>query len=236
MGRDSASSQPPLGPLPVIGRAAPSSESALQQIVSTRLPLDTGEFQLYLFSDNQDQKDHMALVCGDVRQAEGVLVRVHSECFTGEVLGSKRCDCRDQLNDSLAMIAAVGKGVLVYLRQEGRGIGLRDKLRAYNLQDAGYNTAEANLLLGHPPDARHYGVAVNILQCLEVISVRLLTNNPAKTTELEQFGVEVCERVPLVPHLTPENQTYLKTKIATMGHKLRFEVGPNGTTYLVASD
>ncbi|HET7035715.1 MAG TPA: GTP cyclohydrolase II [Thermomicrobiaceae bacterium] len=196
---------------------------ALRRLVSTRLPTAQGSFRLCLY-DSADGKEHLALVLGEVAGRAGVLVRVHSECFTGDVLGSLRCDCGEQLRRSLELIAAEGCGVLVYLRQEGRGIGLLDKLRAYNLQDQGYDTVDANLLLGHEPDERDYRVAAEMLDELDVRSIRLLTNNPAKLTALRALGVRVAGRVPLHTAAGPENLAYLTTKARRMAHQL--EPGP----------
>ncbi len=151
---------------------------------------------------------------------EAVPVRLHSECFTGDVLGSLRCDCGEQLHRAMEYIAREGRGVVVYLRQEGRGIGLLDKLRAYNLQDEGYDTVEANLLLGHQADERNYDIGVAILRDLGVRSVRLLTNNPAKVQALEAAGLRVVERVPLEPTIHEENRFYLETKVRRMRHLL----------------
>jgi GTP cyclohydrolase II len=188
--------------------------------VSARLPTDLGEFQLYLYTSDLDHKEHLALVLGDVQGQGEVLTRVHSECFTGDVLGSRRCDCGEQLQYAMQSIAAAGSGVVVYLRQEGRGIGLLDKLRAYNLQDQGYDTVEANLLLGHQADERDYTVAAEILQDLGVQSIRLLTNNPVKITHLQELGVQVTERIPLEPTVNADNYHYLFTKAQRMNHLL----------------
>lgn len=185
-----------------------------------RIPTPYGEFQLHLFRVGDHAEEHLALVMGAVSGLAGVLVRVHSECFTGDVLGSLRCDCGEQLQRALRTIARAGQGVLVYLRQEGRGIGLLDKLRAYNLQDAGYDTVEANLLLGHPADGRDYTAAHLILQALGVESVRLLTNNPAKVESLARLGTRVIERVPLLPQVQAENARYLQTKRERLHHWL----------------
>jgi len=173
------------------------NESEVELVVNARVPTATGEFQLCLYHDGKDSQEHLALVMGVVRQAEGVLVRLHSECFTGDVLQSLRCDCGEQLRRSLELIAAEGAGVLVYLRQEGRGIGLRDKLLAYNLQDGGLDTVDANLALGHQADERDYSAAACILADLGVRSVRLMTNNPTKIEGLRALGVRIVDRVPL---------------------------------------
>jgi GTP cyclohydrolase II len=193
-----------------------------------RIPTDLGEYQLCLYVTNQDDKEHLAVVIGDVQDQSDVLVRVHSECFTGDVLGSRRCDCGEQLQRSMEMVAAAGAGVVIYLRQEGRGIGLLDKLRAYNLQDQGYDTVDANLALGHQADERDYTVAAHILDDLGVRSIRLLTNNPGKILSLRKLGVPVMERVPLQSTVNADNAQYLFTKALRMNHLLdmdAFSVG-----------
>ncbi|MGH2581475.1 MAG: GTP cyclohydrolase II [Anaerolineales bacterium] len=192
----------------------------VQRVVSSRLPAKHGEFQILLYTNNLDDKDHLALVLGDLSASDPILVRVHSECLTGEVLGSKRCDCGEQLETSLQMISQAGRGLLIYLRQEGRGIGLRDKLRAYNLQDEGLDTVEANLALGHQADDRDYDIASLMLKDLGISRVALLTNNPNKIEELQRLGIEVVERIPLQGQVTPENARYLSTKAARMQHLL----------------
>ena len=161
--------------------------------VSTRIPTDYGDFQLCFYSNTQDSKEHLALFMGDLSQHQSVLARVHSECFTGDVLGSRRCDCGEQLDCSMKMISEVGIGVIVYLRQEGRGIGLLEKLRAYNLQDKGLDTVDANLELGHEADARDYSLAAHIFRDLGVSSVDLITNNPGKIHALEDLGIVVSK-------------------------------------------
>jgi 3,4-dihydroxy 2-butanone 4-phosphate synthase/GTP cyclohydrolase II len=195
----------------------------IQKLVSTRLPTFAGEFQLSLFQTETDNKEHLALAMGDMEDSEGVLVRVHSECFTGDVLGSYRCDCGEQLAQAMAMIAENGQGVVLYLRQEGRGIGLLEKLKAYNLQDQGYDTVDANLLLGHQADERDYTVAAQMLQSLGVKSIRLITNNPSKIDALEKLGVQVVGRTPLNPTLHPENEEYIRTKVNRMNHLIDLE-------------
>ncbi len=196
----------------------------VQRVASARIPTPFGEFQLHLYSNNQDGKEHLALVMGDVCDQADVLTRLHSECFTGDVLGSLRCDCGEQLELAMQKIAEAGQGVLVYLRQEGRGIGLLSKLRAYNLQDAGYDTVDANLLLGHRADERDYTPAGCILRDLGVRSVRLMTNNPTKLEALKALGVPVTERVPLPPTVHKHNQMYLDTKARRMHHWLDLPV------------
>jgi 3,4-dihydroxy 2-butanone 4-phosphate synthase/GTP cyclohydrolase II len=195
----------------------------IEKKVQARIPTAQGEYRLHLYVDDRDDKEHLALVLGDVQDKPAVLVRVHSECFTGDVLGSMRCDCGEQLHRSLQLIAEAGEGVLIYLRQEGRGIGLLDKLRAYNLQDEGYDTVEANLALGHQADERDYTVAARILEELGVRSVQLLTNNPSKIEHLRQLGIPVVRRVPLEATITSENAEYLFTKALRMNHLLNLE-------------
>jgi GTP cyclohydrolase II len=192
----------------------------IKQVVSARIPIPEAQCCLFYYSNNQDDKEHLALVIGDVCGRRNVLVRLHSECFTGDVIRSLRCDCGSQLQLATQMISWEGQGVILYLRQEGRGIGLRDKLLAYNLQDLGYDTVDANLRLGHEADERDYEIAAAILEDLGVYSVRLLTNNPSKIEGLKSFGVEVASREPLQPQVTSENLKYLTTKAMRMGHLL----------------
>lgn len=199
---------------------------AIQQMACTRLPTEAGVFTLCLYHNNHDDKEHLSLIMGDVKGGNNVLVRVHSECFTGDVLGSLRCDCGPQLNRAMELIAEEGAGVIIYLRQEGRGIGLLEKLRAYNLQDQGYDTVDANIMLGHQADARDYTIAADILQNIGVQSVRLLTNNPDKIESLQKLGVHVTERVPLQTRVTAENAAYLATKVARMRHLLNTDLFP----------
>lgn len=196
---------------------------SVTQLVRARIPTPEGKFDLCLYANNQDGKEHLALVTGDVAERPDVLVRVHSECFTGDVLGSLRCDCGLQLEQSMKLIAAEGAGIILYLRQEGRGIGLANKLRAYNLQDRGYDTVDANLALGHRMDERDYTTAALILKDLGVRSVRLLTNNPLKTESLLELGVAVTSRVPLPSLVNPENAAYLMTKVQRMRHMLSLD-------------
>ena len=194
------------------------SVDRINRLVCARIPAIEGEFKLCLYDSSQDEKEHLALVMGDVSGKDDILVRVHSECFTGDVLGSTRCDCGEQLAHSMQMIAQEGAGVIIYLRQEGRGIGLLDKLKAYNLQDEGYDTVEANLLLGHQPDERDFAMAAYILKDLQVKSVQLLTNNPEKIETIESLGISVKKRVRIAPTVTPENHKYLHTKVERMNH------------------
>ena len=198
---------------------------SVRSLTHTRIPTVHGEYRLHLYENNQDNKDHLALVYGDIKTKDNVLVRVHSECFTGDVIGSLRCDCGEQLDASMRLIAEHGSGVLLYLRQEGRGIGLLSKLQAYELQDEGYDTVEANLMLGHGADERDYTIGARILEDLGVQSVRLLTNNPEKIESLEHEGIAVAERVPLNPHLNQHNTDYLQTKVERMRHML--DLGPS---------
>ena len=190
----------------------------VNRMASARIPTEYGEFELLLYAEKSSNKEHLALVMGDLRSARPVLTRIHSECFTGDVLGSRRCDCGDQLNKAMQLIAAEGAGVIAYLRQEGRGIGLLDKLRAYNLQDSGYDTVDANTMLGHAPDERDYTIAAHIFEDLGVSAVRLMTNNPDKIKALEQSGVRVVERIPLQTTIHTENAFYLQTKASRMHH------------------
>ncbi|MGZ4958218.1 MAG: GTP cyclohydrolase II [Methylomonas sp.] len=191
-------------------------------ITSARIPTEYGDFRLNYYSNTQDKKEHLAFCMGDVAEADHVLVRIHSECFTGDVLGSRRCDCGEQLDRSLQLIASQGAGVLVYLRQEGRGIGLLQKLRAYNLQDQGYDTVDVNLLLGHGADERDYSLAARILEDLGVKSVLLMTNNPLKIGALQAEGITINTRIPLEAAVNPDNKAYLLTKAHRMDHLLRF--------------
>ncbi len=188
----------------------------LERYAEADLPTEHGTFRILVYRDGK--KEHVAMVFGDVRGAEEVMVRVHSECFTGEVLGSLRCDCRDQLDLALSRIAAEGSGVVVYLRQEGRGIGLGNKIRAYALQDQGIDTVNANLALGFDADARSYEVAAAVLADLGVESVRLLTNNPGKLDGLTEAGVVVAEQMPHWTGANEHSEGYLKIKKLKMGH------------------
>ncbi len=197
------------------------SETSIVHRVTSRIPTRYGTFQLMLFESLPDGKEHLALLMGNVRAREAVGVRIHSECFTGDVLGSLRCDCGEQLERAMQLIADWGRGVILYLRQEGRGIGLRDKLLAYNLQDNGLDTVEANLRLGHQADERDYTVAALILRQLGPRSINLLTNNPAKIQELRRLGIMVATRTPLETPPRPENLGYLITKATRMDHLLK---------------
>lgn len=182
------------------------------------LPTRFGHFRVAAFSNNQDDKEHVALIHGEVVGARDVPARLHSECLTGDALGSLRCDCRDQLEAALQYLGKQERGVLLYLRQEGRGIGLLNKIRAYALQDQGLDTVEANLALGFRDDERDYAIAAHMLQTLRVRSIRLLTNNPNKVKQLRHYGVVVSERVPHVLPPNVHNVFYLRTKAARSGH------------------
>lgn len=197
------------------------TETHVERIATTTLPTALGDFNAVGYQITVDDSEHIALVHGDLSGSEPVLTRVHSECLTGDVFGSQRCDCGPQLHEALELIIKEGRGVVVYLRgHEGRGIGLLAKLQAYSLQDQGRDTVDANLDLGLPADARHYGAATQILKDLGVESVRLMTNNPDKTSSLEAYGIRVVERVALTPRPNDHNIAYLTTKRDRMGHQL----------------
>lgn len=206
------------------------SKSTVSRMASARIPTEYGDFQLCYYTNTQDKKEHLAFYMGNFADAEDVLVRVHSECFTGDVLGSLRCDCGEQLNRALALVASEGLGVVIYLRQEGRGIGLLQKLRAYNLQDQGYDTVDANLMLGHEADERDYSLAARILEDLKVKAVRLITNNPSKISALEAEGIKVTSRVIQNIAVNSENENYLRTKAKRMDHLLPFKSIPTTIT------
>lgn len=195
------------------------TETLVRRAVETKLPTSYGgEFTLIVYENDVDDKEHLAFVKGDINGDEPILVRVHSECLTGDVFGSMRCDCGDQLRTAMAMMEEEGKGVLVYMRQEGRGIGLVNKIKCYRLQDEGMDTVEANEALGFLPDPRDYGVGAQILHDLGVRKMRLITNNPRKRKGLEGYGLSVVERVPLEIRPTENNIHYLKTKREKLGH------------------
>ncbi|UQA56685.1 GTP cyclohydrolase II [Polyangium aurulentum] len=191
------------------------------------LPTRVGRFRIVAFWNNRDAKEHVAMIHGDVVGAEDVPTRLHSECLTGDVMGSLRCDCRDQLLEGLRRIQSMERGILLYLRQEGRGIGLINKVRAYALQDQGLDTVEANLALGFRDDERDYSVAAHMLSSLEVKSVRLITNNPNKIAQLEQYGVTVGGRIPHVIPPNDYNRFYLETKAKRSGHYIDTEGKPH---------
>jgi GTP cyclohydrolase II len=182
------------------------------------LPSRFGQFQVVAFYNNRDGKEHAAFIHGDITGKENVPVRMHSECLTGDVAGSLRCDCRDQFETAMRMIGQMDNGILLYLRQEGRGIGFINKIRAYSLQDSGYDTVQANLALGFRDDERDYSVASHMLESLKVNSIRLMTNNPKKLNDLTTYGVKITERIPLVIPPNPYNEFYLLTKAEKSGH------------------
>lgn len=190
-----------------------------QQALKVKMPTEYGDFELSLFED-QDQKEHLLLSKGDIQSGEPLLVRIHSECMTGDVFGSHRCDCGEELHKAMRMIQKEGRGAIIYLRQEGRGIGLKKKLESYRLQEKGLDTYEANVALGHRPDERHYDFAINILKSLNIRQIRLLTNNPDKMGELKEAGIEIAQRVPLEVPLHKENVNYMTTKKIKFHHQL----------------
>lgn len=196
------------------------TERLVHRLAEARLPTKFGEWRIIGYKNDVDDHEHVALVHGHVKDESRVLVRMHSKCLTGDVFHSQRCDCGWQLDTAMAMISAEGRGVIVYLDQEGRGIGLLNKLKAYQLQDEGKDTVEANEALGFAPDLRNYGIGAQILLDLGLRSMRVLTNNPRKLVGLEGYGLEVEDRVPIVPPSTSENAHYLKTKQAKLGHLL----------------
>jgi len=185
-----------------------------------KLPTTHGDFRIRVFHEEKTGFDHVALTLGDMDGPDPVLVRVHSECLTGDAFSSLRCDCGAQLDAALKQIQNIGWGCLVYLRQEGRGIGLHAKIQAYNLQDKGADTHDANLMLGHPVDARNYEIASVILNSIGIKKICLMTNNPEKTKQLSKFGIEVEETMPLIVGVVEENREYLVTKVDRMGHSI----------------
>jgi GTP cyclohydrolase II len=195
-------------------------KASIEDKVQTRIPTNHGEFILHYYTNTLDEKEHVAFVKGEVAGKDNVPVRIHSECFTGDVLGSRRCDCGEQLDKALGIINQAGSGVLIYLRQEGRGIGLLKKLQAYNLQDQGLDTVDANIKLGHLADERQYDIAALILSSLEVKSIQLITNNPQKIDELTKLGVHVNDRIAIETRIHDDNFDYLKTKVERMRHML----------------
>jgi 3,4-dihydroxy 2-butanone 4-phosphate synthase/GTP cyclohydrolase II len=200
-------------------------EKLVERVADAKLPTRYGDFVTVAYSSVVDAEEHIALVMGDIKPDEPTLVRVHSQCTTGDIFGSLRCDCGPQMDMALEAIAKEGKGVFLYMRQEGRGIGLHNKIRAYALQDSGMDTVEANVELGFAPDLRWYGIGAQILADLGVKKLKLLTNNPKKVVGLEAYGLELVDRVPIVVPPNPENQQYLETKRLKMGHLLDEPLG-----------
>lgn len=193
-------------------------EKLVQQVEVVKLPTEYGDFDLHLYRSTTDGQHHLALVKGEVAGKANVLVRVHSECLTGDVFGSQRCDCGPQLHQAMRQVAEEGRGVIVYMRQEGRGIGLVNKIKAYKLQEKGYDTVEANLKLGYKMDLREYGLGAQILVDLGLKTIRLLTNNPKKVVGLDGYGLEIVEQVPIRVKPNPHNERYLQTKREKLGH------------------
>jgi 3,4-dihydroxy 2-butanone 4-phosphate synthase/GTP cyclohydrolase II len=193
-------------------------ERLIYKVATAQLPTDFGQFQIHAYASDVDDREHLALTLGEVSGKDDVLVRVHSECLTGDAFGSRRCDCGEQLRRAMMMIAEEGEGVLLYMRQEGRGIGLKNKICAYELQDRGLDTVEANIRLGFKPDLRDYGIGAQILQDLGLTSIRILTNNPKKVVGLEGYGLTISEQIPLSVKPNRYNYRYLKTKRDRMGH------------------
>lgn len=195
-------------------------EKLVERVETINMPTDYGNFDLHLYRSKIDGQHHIALVRGDVAGQKNVLVRVHSECLTGDVFGSRRCDCGPQLQQAMRQVAEAGRGVIVYMRQEGRGIGLAPKIKAYKLQEQGYDTVEANQKLGYGMDLREYGLGAQILADLGLKTIRLLTNNPKKVVGLEGYGLKITEQVPIRVKPNPHNERYLKTKREKLGHLL----------------
>ena len=206
------------------------SEKLVERVVEARIPTEFGTYTAFGFKSLVDDRQHIALVYGDIGDGEGVLTRVHSECLTGDVFGSMRCDCGDQLNWALQHIAEEGRGVVLYIRgHEGRGIGLLHKLAAYRLQDEGLDTVDANVNLGLPVDSRDYGVGAQILYDLGVRSMKLMTNNPTKRAGIEGYGLSIIDTLPIPVSANAENRDYLSTKATRMGHEFDLEAGPDQT-------
>jgi len=197
-------------------------KASVRVVAMAELPTRFGEFHIIAFENNIDGKEHVAITKGDVIGAQDVPVRLHSECLTGDALGSLRCDCRDQLEAALTAIGKMDKGMVLYLRQEGRGIGLTNKIRAYSLQDQGLDTVEANHALGFRDDERDYAVAAQMLQALKIDSIQLMTNNPKKINQLKQYGIQVTDRIPHIMQPNDHNRFYLQTKAAKSGHLIDF--------------
>src|SRR3984885_2599325 len=203
-------------------------DSLIEEIVRVDMPTQFGHFKLIAFKEKNTSNEHLALVKGEWKPDEPVLVRVHSSCFTGDILGSFRCDCGDQLHEAMRLVEQEGQGVILYMNQEGRGIGLLNKLRAYKLQEEGMDTVEANLHLGFPMDKRDYGVGAQILRYLGISKLRLISNNPRKRAGLLGYGLEIVESVPVEIHPNPHNEKYLKTKRDKLGHEI-LAISPKGS-------
>ena len=196
------------------------NEKLMEISVKAKMPTAQGEFEIVGFDNKLDDKEHIALIKGDLEGKEDVLIRIHSECFTGDILGSLRCDCGSQLKRAMKRVNEEGEGAVLYLRQEGRGIGLLNKLRAYTLQDNGADTVEANVKLGFDPDMRDYSIAAQMIKALGIKSVRIMTNNPEKIKGLEEYGIKVTGREAIETGFNPSNERYMKTKKEKMGHIL----------------
>jgi 3,4-dihydroxy 2-butanone 4-phosphate synthase / GTP cyclohydrolase II len=201
------------------------TDSLIEEIVRVDMPTKYGNFKLIAFKEKNTNNEHLALIKGEWKPDEPVLVRVHSSCFTGDILGSFRCDCGEQLHEAMRMVEAEGQGVILYMNQEGRGIGLVNKLRAYKLQEEGMDTVEANLHLGFPTDKRDYGVGAQILRYLGITKLRLISNNPRKRAGLLGYGLEIVESVPVEVRPNPHNERYLETKRDKLGHEILKKVG-----------
>ncbi|MEJ7769568.1 MAG: GTP cyclohydrolase II, partial [Chitinophagaceae bacterium] len=196
-------------------------DSLIEEVVRVNMPTKYGDFKLISFREKNTSNEHMALIKGEYKEDEPILVRVHSSCFTGDILGSLRCDCGDQLHMAMEMVEAAGKGVILYMNQEGRGIGLVNKLKAYRLQEQGMDTVEANLHLGFPMDKRDYGIGAQILRYLGISKLKLISNNPKKRAGLSAYGIEIVETVPVEIVANPHNEKYLKTKRDKLGHEIQ---------------
>jgi 3,4-dihydroxy 2-butanone 4-phosphate synthase/GTP cyclohydrolase II len=199
-------------------------DTLIEEIVRVEMPTKYGNFTLVAFADKSTNNEHLALIKGEWKKDEPVLVRVHSSCFTGDILGSLRCDCGEQLHAAMKMVEQEGKGAILYMNQEGRGIGLLNKLKAYKLQEGGMDTVEANLHLGFPMDKRDYGIGAQMLRHLGLTRIRLMSNNPKKRAGLSGYGIELVETVPMEVKPNPYNEKYLKTKRDKLGHEILKDV------------
>lgn len=197
-----------------------NKEACVKMISVANLPTRFGKFKIVAFYNNYDKKEHAAIIKGNVCSKDNVYLRVHSECLTGDAFGSLRCDCRDQLEDSLKLLRKMKRGVLLYLRQEGRGIGLINKIKAYQLQDNGYDTIEANKALGFKPDERDYAIAAHMIRSLKIKSIKLISNNPNKIKDLKKHGIKISGRIPIIAIPNKYNKFYLETKKKKAGHLL----------------